>query len=471
MSTTEILKTEQRRPPTSPLPSQEPPEKKGHGWIWVLVILLLVGGAVGYSWKTRPDRTGAEKGGGGRGRGGPGGAGGGPVSVGTYPVLTQDVPFYLAGLGSVTPFYTVTVHSRVDGQLMKVYFQEGQFVHEGDALADIDPRPFQVALDQAQGQLAKDMASQSDAKIDLTRYQQLFNEGVIPRQQLDTQQAMVGQFDGAIQADKAQIDNEKLQLTYSHIVSPIDGRIGLRLVDPGNIVHAADANGMIVITQVRPIAVVFTLPEDNLPQVVAEMKNRTLEVEAYSRDNDSKLAQGKLQTIDNQIDQTTGTVKLKAEFANEDLSLWPNQFVNIRLFLTVKKDARVIPSAAIQNGSTGSFVYAVNNDSTVSVQPVTVDFSQGNMSVISKGLQPGQTVVVDGQDKLQGGAKISAHASTLNFTQGSGVTAPPPAAAVGAAENFGGNGAGGRGNGGGHKGRGDGSRPPNGGQPGQGSNQ
>ena len=246
MSTTEILKTEQRRPPTSPLPSQEPPEKKGHGWIWVLVILLLVGGAVGYSWKTRPDRTGAEKGGGGRGRGGPGGAGGGPVSVGTYPVLTQDVPFYLTGLGSVTPFYTVTVHSRVDGQMMKVYFQEGQFVHEGDALADIDPRPFQVALDQAQGQLAKDVASQADAKIDLGRYQQLFNEGVIPRAATRYATGDGGPVRWRDSSGQS-ADRQRKTATdvFAHRFADRWARSDLRLVDPGNIVHAADANGMI----------------------------------------------------------------------------------------------------------------------------------------------------------------------------------------------------------------------------------
>lgn len=415
MAASEVLNAERGRSPMDPPPGGEPQRKGGHGWLWFLVIVLLVGGAVWYSMHTRSKAAAAGPQGHGQGRFQPG-----DISVGVVSVGKQNVPFYLTGLGSVTAYYTVTVHSRVDGQMMKVYFKEGQFVHAGDPIADLDPRPFQVALEQAEGQLAKDVATQADDKIDLGRYQQLYQEGVIPRQQLDSQQALVGQFDGAIKADQAQIDNEKLQLTYAHITSPIDGRVGLRLVDPGNIVHAADANGILVITQVKPIAVVFTLPEDNLPQVVSEMKNRTLTVEAYNRDDNSKLAVGKLETIDNQIDQTTGTIRLKAEFDNSDLSLWPNQFVNIRLFLSVRNNAVVIPTAAIQSGSQGSFVYVVNADNTAAVQPIQVDFNEGNISVIRTGLQPGQQVVVDGQDKIQGGTKIVPHSSNLNLSGNSG---------------------------------------------------
>jgi multidrug efflux system membrane fusion protein len=344
------------------------------------------------------------------------------ISVGVIPVQKRDVPYYVTGLGSVTAFNTVTVHSRIDGQIMKIYFQEGQFVKAGDVLAEIDPRPYQVALDQAQGQLAKDTASQKDAKVDLSRYEQLWQAGVVARQQLDSQQATVGQFDGSIQSDKAQIDNEKLQLSYCQITSPINGRVGLRLVDSGNIVHAADTNGILVITQVQPISVIFTLPEDTLPQVVAEMKKESLAVEAYSRDNNTNLAEGKLLTIDNQIDQTTGTVKLKAQFDNHDQSLWPNQFVNARLFLNVRKDAIVIPIAAIQNGAQGSFVYVVGSDNKAQVRSIQADFSEGNISVIREGLNSGEQIVIDGADKLQAGAEVTPHQSTI--TGGTGVGTP-----------------------------------------------
>lgn len=397
MPASEVSKTEEQRP-LGPVRHS----RKGHPWLWILVILLLVGGVAMYRMRSGSQLASHDP------------SGDQPISVGVTTVEKRDMPYYLTGLGSVTAFNTVTVHSRVDGQIMKVYFREGQFVHAGDLLAEIDPRPYQVALDQAQGQLAKDIASQNDAKTNLERYRQLWQQGVIPRQQLDSQQATVGQFDGAIQSDQAQINNAKLQLTYCRITAPIDGRVGLRLVDAGNIVHAADANGMLVITQVRPIAVIFTLPEDDLPQVVAEMRSQRLPVEAYSRDNNTKLASGTLLTIDNQIDQTTGTIKLKAQFDNNDLSLWPNQFVNVRLFLSVRKGAIVIPSAAIQKGTQGTFVYVVGSDSKAAVRPVQMDFSEGNLSVIREGLEEGDQVVTDGGDKLQSGAAVNIHPAGSN---------------------------------------------------------
>jgi len=407
MADSDAPKKDQTKVPPAPPHDDEYAPRKGHGWIWAVVLVLLIGGAVYfYRAKSRAQAAAASK------QTGPP-----ATSVSVISVQTRDVPFFITGLGSVTAFNTVTVKSRVDGQLMRVNFKEGQFVRAGDVLAEIDPRPFQVALDQAQGQLAKDQASQNDAKIDLNRFQQLWQAGVVARQQLDTQQALVGQFDGAIQSDKALIDNQKLQLTYCRITAPISGRVGLRLVDAGNIVHAADANGMLVITQVQPISVIFTLPEDNLPQVITEMRNKQLAVEAFSRDDKTKLADGKLVTIDNQIDQTTGTVKLKSIFDNKDLSLWPNQFVNIRLFLTTRKNATVIPSAAIQRGTQGSYVYVVKADNTAEARPIQEDFIEGNIAVIKQGLTAGEQVVVDGQDKLQAGAKVNIRPASPNRTR------------------------------------------------------
>ncbi len=337
----------------------------------------------------------------------------GPVSVAVSPALKQNVPYYLSGLGSVTPFNTVTVKSRVDGELQKVNFTEGQFVHEGDLIAQIDPRPFQVALEQMEGQLARDQAQLNDAKTDFARYDTLRKEGVVAQQQVDTQNATVGQFEGAIRADQAMIDNEKLQLIYCRITAPLSGRVGLRLVDQGNMIHATDPNGLVVITQVQPIATLFTLPEDSLQEVIQHMKGGELGVEAYSRDDQAKLATGKLVTIDNQIDPTTGTVRFKAVFDNRDLSLWPNQFVNIRLMLTVRKDAIVVPLAAIQHGTQGTYVYTVKNGHA-SLQPVTVDLTQGNISLIASGITEGQQVVVDGQDRLQDGAAVEVHNTSPN---------------------------------------------------------
>ncbi|HXJ17904.1 MAG TPA: MdtA/MuxA family multidrug efflux RND transporter periplasmic adaptor subunit [Candidatus Polarisedimenticolia bacterium] len=408
MSGSEVPNTDVQ-PPGDPL--GEPGARKGHLWVWIFVILLIVGGVVLFRMRSSSPLASMDQ------------SGDQPISVGATTVHKQDMPYYLTGLGSVTAFNTVTVRPRVEGQIMKIHFREGQFVHAGDLLAEIDPRPYQVALDQAQGQLAKDTASLNDAKANLDRYRQLWQQGVIPRQQFDSQQATVGQFDGAIQSDKAQIDNEKLQLTYCRITAPIDGRVGLRQVDSGNIVHPTDATGIAVITQVRPIAVIFTLPEDDLPQVVAEMRNKQLSVEAYGRDNNTKIASGRLLTIDNQIDQTTGTIKLKAQFDNQGLSLWPNQFVNVRLFLTVRKDAIVIPSAAIQKGSQGSFVYAVGSDNKAVVRPVQVEFSEGNVSVIREGLEEGNKIVVDGQDKLHSGAAVTVHPAGSSPAP---ATNPPP---------------------------------------------
>jgi len=379
-----------------------------HWWIWVLVIGIAAAGwwyfrARGAQSSNAAGASGVTANSAGRG---------GLPSNFTVPVVVAtaqkgDLPVYFNGLGTVTAFNTVTVRSRVDGQIVKINFTEGQYVKEGDSLIEIDPRPFQVQLEQAQGQLAKDQAQLKDAQIDYERYQLLYKEGVIPKQQVDTQQALVGQSAGAIQTDQAQIDNAKLQIVYSHIAAPISGRIGLRLVDIGNIVHAADTNGLLVITQLQPIAVIFTLPQDQLPQVMGRMRSgRPLVVEAFDRDNSDKIASGKLLTIDNQIDITTGTYKLKAVFDNSRNELFPNQFVNVHLLVDTKKNVVLVPTTAVLRGPQGTYVFALNKDNTVKVKPITVAETTGNTSGISSGLGEGEIVVIDGQDKLREGSKV-----------------------------------------------------------------
>ena len=329
-----------------------------------------------------------------------------PVSVSIASVQKQDMPVYLSGLGSVTAFNTANIKSRVDGQIMQVAVKEGQTVKQGQLLVEIDSRPFQVQLEQAQAQLSRDQAQLGDAKLNLERDTALIPSGSISQQQVDTQRALVHQVQGTVSNDQALIDNAKLQIVYCHIAAPFNGRIGLRQVDPGNIVHASDTNPMLVLTQLDPIAVIFTLPEDQLPSVARRMSKATLQVDALSRDDQTKLATGKLLTIDNQIDQTTGTAKLKAVFENKDSQLWPNQFVNANLLLETRKNSTVLPTAAILRGPQGTFVYAVKPDKTVEARPVTVSLTQGNTTSVSSGLNPGDMVVTDGQDKLQTGSVV-----------------------------------------------------------------
>ena len=330
-----------------------------------------------------------------------------PIPVGVTTAEKRDVPVYLSGLGSVLAFNTVSVKSRIDGQLVRVNFKEGQFVKHGELLALIDPRPYEVALSQAQATLFRDQAQLRDARLNYERFKSLLQEsGAMSQQQVDTQRATADQLEGAVRAGQAAIDQQKLNLAYCHITAPISGRIGIRLVDVGNMVHAADTNPMLVITQLQPVSVLFTLPEDSLPTVAQHMRNGTLEVDAYSRDDQTKLATGKLLTIDNQIDQSTGTGRLKAVFDNKDNILWPNQFVNVRLLLEVHKNSTVIPAVAVQRGPQGTFVFTVKPDKTVEVRPVAVSLTQNNVSSIASGIAPGDTVVVDGQDKLQAGSHV-----------------------------------------------------------------
>jgi multidrug efflux system membrane fusion protein len=328
------------------------------------------------------------------------------ITVAVAKAETRDMPVYLQGLGSVEAFNTVVVKSRIDGQLVEIHFKEGQEVKKGDLLAVVDPRPYEVALSQAQATLYKDESALNDAKLNFQRFQDLYKQGIIPQQQFDTQKSLMGQLEGAVRADQAQIDNVKLNLTYTRITAPVSGRVGLRQVDIGNIVHASDPNGLLVLTQLHPIAVVFTLPEDNLPSVAQHLRRSALQTDAYSRDDQTKLATGKLLTIDNQIDPTTGTGKLKAIFDNTESVLWPNQFVNVHLLLEVRKNTLVVPAAAIQRGPQGTYVFTVKPDKTAEMRKVAVSFSEGNLTALASGLQPGEVVITDGQDKLQPGSKV-----------------------------------------------------------------
>jgi multidrug efflux system membrane fusion protein len=300
------------------------------------------------------------------------------TSVVAEEAKKADFKVYITGLGSVTPLNTVVVRTRVDGQLMELLYKEGQIVKQGALLARIDPRPFEIQLAQAEGQMARDRELLINAKLDVQRYRVLWEQDSIPKQQLDTQEALVRQYEGTVKSDQGAIDNAKLQLIYSRITAPIGGRIGLRLVDPGNMVHASDANGLVVITQIQPITVIFPIPEDQLPRVLAKLKAGVrLPVEAYDREMKQKLSTGYLLTVDNQIDPTTGTVRLKAVFANEKLELFPSQFVNAKLLVDSRHEATVVPASAIQRGPRGMYVYVVKADKTAEVRPVTIDEIQG----------------------------------------------------------------------------------------------
>lgn len=343
----------------------------------------------------------------GGGKRGHGEMGDHPIPVGTISAKRGNMNIFLNGLGTATPANMVLVKSQVNGQLLRVHFTEGQMVKAGDLLAEIDPRPFQVQLTQAQGQLAHDEALLKNAEIDLERYRTLWSQDSIAKQQVDAQEALVRQYQGTVEADRGQVDSAKLQLIYSKVTAPFSGRVGLRQVDPGNIVSTSDTNGIVVITQVQPITVVFTLPEDNLPRIVQKLRdNQVLPVDAYDRQQKVKLASGTLLTVDNQIDTTTGTVKLKAQFDNQDGALFPNQFVNVRMQIDTLRERTLIPASTIQHGAQGDFVYLVNNDNTIKLQPVQLGDTQDNQVVVEEGLAPGAKVVIEGTDRLREGSQV-----------------------------------------------------------------
>ena len=394
---------------------QQSAKKKSGRWFLALIVVgaISYGGYRVWGRTAKPaDAVNTQNGdtGGGRGRGGRGGRGGGAggrAAVVTVPARKIDMPVYLRGLGTAAASNTVTVRSRVDGQLVRVAYREGQFVNKGDLLAEIDTRPFEVQLAQAKGQLARDEALLKDSQVKLDRNKLLDTKGLIAKQDVDSSIATLQQYEGAIQADQALIANANLQITYSKITAPISGQIGLRLVDEGNIVRAADPNGIVVITQLQPISVLFSIPEDNLGDVLKKLRaGQQLRVEAWDHDDIKKIGDGILLTADNQIDPTTGTSKLKAVFDNKNNSLYPNQFVNVRLLIDTLKNAVVVPSATIQRGSQGTFLWVVDENNTTRLRPVTIKNTEGNDAALASGLEGGEMVVLEGMDKVQDGARV-----------------------------------------------------------------
>jgi multidrug efflux system membrane fusion protein len=424
---------------SAPPPPDRPETGEPHRWRpWLLIASVLIIAAFLF-FHFHHKKGGAAGADGTDAKGGKGKGQGAPVPVLAATAVAKDVGVYLNGLGSVTPLNTVTVKSRVDGQLLKINFTEGQLVQAGQVLAELDPRPFQVQLMQAEGQKSKDEAALHNAQVDLQRYQTLYAQDSIAKQQLDTQVATVQQDQATIQSDQAQIESAKLNLTYARITAPAGGRVGLRQVDVGNIVHASDANGVVVITQLQPIDVIFTLPADQIPQVLPQVHAGTpLGVDAYDRDLKHKLAGGRLLAVDNQIDPTTGTVRLKAIFPNQDDALFPSQFVNARLLVNVLKGAVTVPVAAIQRSPSSTFVYAIKPDQTVESRTVVAGLTEGDDTVIQSGLAAGDRVVIDGVDKLRPGMKVDTSAASKG-------------GAKGAAGGQGAQAAGGRGGGKGHR--------------------
>jgi multidrug efflux system membrane fusion protein len=372
--------------------------KKSRWLVWVVLLAIAAGAAYYLVPRLNPSTAKADS----KKGGGKGGDSARAVPVVAAVARKGDMPVYLGGLGAVTAFNTVILKTRVDGEIVKIWFTEGQLVKKDDPLVEIDPRPYQVQLEQAEAQLTRDQSQLANANLDLERYKVLLALDAVPKQQFDTQQALVNQVGGTIKSDIAMINAAKLQLVYAHIISPLTGRIGLRLVDQGNIVKATDATGLATITQLQPIAVIFNIAEAYLPQVTAKMRaGQTLPVYAIDSGSKTKLATGRLLTIDNQIDLTTGTLKFKAQFENEDLSLFPNQFVDAKLLIDTKHNAVIIPTAAVQVSPQSTFVYAIRKDNTVEVRNITRGVTDGDNVTVTEGIEAGERVVIDGIDKLQ----------------------------------------------------------------------
>jgi multidrug efflux system membrane fusion protein len=402
----------QRSAPRLPPPTRTPLWRRA---LWLLVIVLVIAGVVWWV-HSRPVPQAPV----GRFAGA-----GGVMPVVAATAQKGDINVLLNGLGTVTPLSTVTVRTQISGQLMRVGFKEGQMVKEGDLLAEIDSRPYEQQLANAQGQLTRDQALLANARLDLQRYRTLVAQDSAPKQQRDTQESLVHQLEGTVTSDQAQVDTAKLNISYCYILAPVSGRVGLRQIDAGNYVQANDTNGLVVLTQLQPITVVFTLPEDAVPAVMKQVNGgATLQAVAYDRSQTTKLATGVLATVDNQIDTTTGTLKMKAQFDNADNTLFPNQFVNIRLRVETLHDETVIPTAAVQRGAPGTFVYLVKPDDTVAVQPIKLGPSEGERVSVVSGLSVGDRVVVDGADKLKDGAKVSLRQETGSPTTGPATTAP-----------------------------------------------
>jgi multidrug efflux system membrane fusion protein len=420
----QTLRAPKERPPIAP------PKRKSRGCT-VLTLLVVAAVIAGVVWWTK-HQSAPEPAGGGRG----GRNGGPPMSIVPETAAKGDINITLNALGTVTSLATVTVRSQISGYLMKIDFKEGDEVKKGDLIAEIDSRPYEATLAQAKGALARDEAQLKGAQVDLTRYQGLAAQNAVPHQTLDTQVALVGQDQGTVEADRAAVQSAEVNLNYCRILAPNDGRVGLRQVDQGNYVTPGDANGIVVITQIKPISVLFTVPEDNLQSISKRLQaGAVLPATALDRTGATKIADGTLQTFDSQIDPTTGTIKLRAQFPNDSQTLFPNQFVNIRLLLDTHKDVTTMPTAGIQRGQPGTFVYLVNDDSTVSVRPIKLGATDGDRVEVLSGLAPGDRIVVDGADKLRDGAKINVRvAADANAPAGAanapaGAANAPPGAA------------------------------------------